>query len=116
MRVQQLSQAEVQEDYDQNHEHHPPLKHFGVEFVASDLLVSLVVTQALRLVVHDLVDLLVELFVVAVVAPHGNAPHQQPKTSSQHCHDYVQNVIRFLLLGGQYKQFFVYRASFSVAG
>lgn len=112
-RCAELPQVEVQEDCDQNHEHHPPLKHFGIEFIVPDLLVSLVVTQALRLVEHDLIDLLVELPVVGVIAPHGQPPNNQPEPPSQNGHDDVQNVIGFLLLGSQYKQFLVHWSSLS---
>jgi hypothetical protein len=106
--VQQLPQVEVQKYNNQNHKYHSPLKHIRVQLVILDLLVSAGVTQALRLVVHDLIDLFVELLVVCVIAPHGNAPHDQPEPSSQNGHDQVQDVVRVLFLAGQYKQLFVH--------
>jgi len=67
----------------------------------------------LYLALHDLTDLPVNLSVVPVIAPHGDSPHDQPKPSSQNGHDDVQNVIGFLLLGSQYKQFLVHWSSLS---
>lgn len=108
LRVQQLSQVKVQKHHYQNHKDHSPLKHIRVQLVILDLLVSAGITQALRLVEHDLIDLFVDFIVVSVIAPHGDSPHQQPESSSEHRHNHVQDVIRFLLLGGEYKQFFVH--------
>ena len=81
--------------------------------VILDLLVSIGITQALRLVEHDLIDLLVEFLVVAVIASHGQTPNDQPQTSSQDGHNHVQDVVRVFLLGREYKQLFVHGASLS---
>jgi membrane protein required for beta-lactamase induction len=76
--VQQLPQVEVEEYNNQNYKNHSSLKHVSVQLVILDLFVSIGITQALRLVEHDLIDLLVEFFVVALIAPHGDPPHDQP--------------------------------------
>lgn len=78
LRVQQLPQVEVKEQDYENDKNHSPLKHIRVQLVIFDLLVSIGITQALRLVVHDLIDLHVQFFVVTVIAPHGDPPHDQP--------------------------------------
>ena len=57
LRVQQSPQVEVEEYDYQNYKYHSALKHVRVQLVILDLLVSIGVAQALRLVVHDLVDL-----------------------------------------------------------
>lgn len=112
LRVQQLlPQVEVEEYRNQNDKNHSPLDHVRVRLVHLDLFVGVGVAQALCLVVHDLIDLLIQFLVVAVIAPHGQTPHDQPKTSSQNGHDHVQDVVRVLLLAGQYKQFFVHGSS-----
>lgn len=113
--VDGLSEVEAKEHDNHDYEYHSALKYIVVQFVFLDLLVRIGVTQPLSFVQHDLIDLLIDSFVVGVIAPHGDAPHDQPKTSSQHCHDYVQDVIRFHLLGRQYKQFFVHAESLSGA-
>lgn len=99
--VDGLPEVEVEEHENHDYEYYSALKYIVVQFVFLDLLVRIGVTQPLRFVQHDLIDLLIGSFVVGVIAPHGYAPHDQPKTSSQHCHDHVQDVIRFLLLGRQ---------------
>ncbi|MNU08066.1 hypothetical protein D3C72_2539520 [compost metagenome] len=67
----QLPQVKIKEHDNQSDKNHPTLDYVGVGLVHLDLFVGVRVAQALRLVVHDLIDLFVELFVVAVVAPHG---------------------------------------------
>lgn len=106
--VQQLSQVEVQKYHYQNHKDHSPLKHIRIQLVILNLLISAGITQALRLVEHDLIDLLVELLVVCVIAPHGDAPDEEPQPASRDAHQQVQDVVGFLFLGGQYKQLFVH--------
>lgn len=109
--MQQLPQVEVKEHDYENDKDHSALKHVRVQLVILDLLVSVGVAQALRLVVHDLVDLHVQFLVVGVIAPHGHTPNDQPQTSSQDGHDQVQDVVCVPLLAGEYKQFFVHGAS-----
>jgi hypothetical protein len=55
--VQQLPLVEVQKHHYQNQKDHSPLKHVRVQLVILDPLVGVGVAQALRLVVHDLIDL-----------------------------------------------------------
>ena len=66
--VQQLSKVEVQKHYYQNHKDHSSLKHIRVQLIILDLIVCIGITQALRFVMHDLIDLPIQLFVVTVVA------------------------------------------------
>ena len=51
---------------------------FGCSVICFYSLVGLDITQTLYLVLHDLVDLPINLAVVTVVAPHRDAPHDQP--------------------------------------
>ena len=83
LRVQRLPQVEVQKHYNQNHKYHSPLKHVRVQLVILDLFVSVGVTQTLCLVVHNLIYLLIQFLVVDVIAPHGDAPHEQPKAPAK---------------------------------
>lgn len=76
--VQQLPKVEVQKHYYQNHKDHSSLKHVRVQLIILYLFVGVGITQALRLVVHDLIDLFVQILVVCVIAPHSYAPDQQP--------------------------------------
>lgn len=68
LRVQHLPQVEVQRHDNQNHKDHSSLKHIRVQLVILDLIVCIGITQALRFVMHDLIDLPIQLFVVTVVA------------------------------------------------
>jgi len=73
-----LSEVEVEEHDNHNYEYHSTLKYIVVQFVFPDLLVRIAITQPLRFVQHDLIDLLVDSLVVGVIAPHDYPPHQQP--------------------------------------
>lgn len=76
--MQQLPQVEVQKHHYQNQKDHSPLKYIRVQLVILDLLVCVGITHALRLVVHDLIDLLSQFLVVGIIASHGDTPHDQP--------------------------------------
>lgn len=108
LHVQQLPQVEVEEHDYQNCKYHSALKHVSVQLVILDLFVSIGITQALSLVEHDLIDLLVEFLVVGVIDPYGQTSNDQPQASSQDGHNHVQDVVRIFLLGREYKQLFVH--------
>lgn len=111
LEVDGLPEVEVEEHDNHDYEYHSALKYIVVQFVVLDLLVRIGVIQPLRFVQHDLIDLLIDSFVVGVIAPHDQTPNDQPKTSSQHCHNHVQDVVRAFLLGREYKKFFVHGSS-----
>ena len=69
----------------------------------------------MHLALHDLTDLPVNLSVVSVVASHRDTPNEQPDATGWYAQQQVQDVVRVLLLAGEYKQLFVHGASLSGA-
>lgn len=87
---------------------------FGCSVICFYSLVGLDIVQTLHLVLHDLVDLPIDLAVVTVVAPHRDTPNQQPQPKCRDAQQQVQDVIGRFLLGSQYENLLVHDSSLQV--